>query len=432
MADGYYGYNPADYLKDYSWIGDIGQTVAQFAHKMPEIVKFNQSVKQNRQHNTETHMAMQEWVKWMSTEDPEVWNAVAKGYGVEPGQLKGILTGQLRAPQENEQNEKYTRAVFNDFAIPLMRAGNQGGLTSDAFVRGLSRMPRVIESGERQGELMKERQEQTQKRKRLELEQAKAGIKTQEVRAKQEDVLLAEEAVAKQRGMAGAGIIPPEEATRGRALEAVSAVRPGATARPEVRSIAAGLPTEMQVAAAGRAEAAGGRAGETKQYTSSSIEATIGRQQQQIRHNESVIVTNNKLIRTLDQEIVEGKKKFGAQKLTPADERALRADIDKAKKEIEAREKENIKLAPQLDLDKLALKEFTRLGGTMHPETLKNRVRKEVSAGIYGTPQSFFYEKGAAPVPQAPPEPLSPFIARPPTAAPAGAGGRASQFWTTP
>lgn len=371
MGNGYYGYSPADYMKDYSWIGDIGEVVAKVAYKLPELVKYNQSVKQNRQHNAETHMAMQEWVKHLQASDPEVWNAVAQGYGVSPGQLASMLNSQIRAPRKDEPNEQYTRSIVNDFAIPMMRAGASGGnLSSDAFVRGLSSMPRVIESGERQAEAMKWYQERAQRRQRRETEK-----KVEARRAHKET-----QAHAAQAGLElTLGQTPRGEMFREDITRRAGEIAPEVLVDPQTRAAVGAYPSRLAQQRERRQAATGAGAGAPKppqgivhQRMAGEVKSLRG----EIRSNEIRKDAKNREMRAIEAELAKDDKQLiSSKKLKPEKRAAKEVRLKNLQADIAQIEAKNEGLQRQVADSELAVQLYDEYGGEMSPEEIRKAIR---------------------------------------------------------
>jgi len=108
----YQGYDPSKYMKDFSWIGDIGNTIAQFAYKMPELINLNRSIAENTNNNRDIYKGINQFIDTIVSH-PKLFSEVSKNYGVDdPKELEELLKNKFRAPKEREDNGKYTKETI--------------------------------------------------------------------------------------------------------------------------------------------------------------------------------------------------------------------------------------------------------------------------------------------------------------------------------
>lgn len=120
----YYGYNPADFKTDFSWLGDIGAAVSKSAHVMPELWKLNQEIKENKFLKEKTYKEMTDWVDKFSDEEA---NAVAASMGLEytnPMEAKAQLKQRMLNPSTLGEitNEEYIKRFATESIVPLYNA----------------------------------------------------------------------------------------------------------------------------------------------------------------------------------------------------------------------------------------------------------------------------------------------------------------------
>lgn len=134
----FYGYNPKDYIQDFSWIGDIGQALGATASKMPELIKFNRLLHENKKAKGMTYEALNKFID--SFDESELLQiAPLMGLSNPDGQpinnseeIRTKLKNQLDsmsppAPEtglkgEEEDPKMYASKVINGFMVPLVQA----------------------------------------------------------------------------------------------------------------------------------------------------------------------------------------------------------------------------------------------------------------------------------------------------------------------
>ena len=139
MPIGDYGYDPSKYTKDFSWVGQVGNTIAQAAQTFPELIELNKSIHENKFHNNQAYQATNQWIDAMAEKEPDMLKQIAKtmNFKVDPNtpedQLVPQLSQQLKAkipkPQEYKDtttNQEYTMTLANEFYTPFLNAAQSG------------------------------------------------------------------------------------------------------------------------------------------------------------------------------------------------------------------------------------------------------------------------------------------------------------------
>lgn len=102
----YQGYDPSKYIKDYSWIGNMGNAVAQFAYRLPELVEANKAIHTNANANQETVAEREEWIKTVLSND-QLRVLLSQNYGTDPEHVEEVLRSKFRDPKEREDSTSY-------------------------------------------------------------------------------------------------------------------------------------------------------------------------------------------------------------------------------------------------------------------------------------------------------------------------------------
>ncbi len=353
MPNGY-RYNPADYRKDFSWVGDIGKTLAQVAYKMPELVRYNQQIKENRGLNKQTYESMREWVGSMRDTDPEVWNALAAGYNVAPDKLGPTLLSRLRGPKKNESNEAYAKSVLDDFAAPIVRTGMSTGLQSGAFMRSVSNMPGVAGAGTAQGQLMQDFQ------------------KRSKVRKKEERVAATEAGITEALGAAGEA---PTKESFAAALAGGEA--PGIISRPEAGRAAAVLPSGLAQERERRLRTQADKPPRAPAGTvRSRMENEVDQSNRELRGVDADMRANEREVRALEAEVQKSDEEIiEAKKLPPDKLAAKQLRIERLKAANVKLEGKAAKQKQKLADNELAVQLYDQYGGDMSPEEIWKAIR---------------------------------------------------------
>ena len=123
-----YGYNPKDYLQDFSWIGDIGQAISQTSLRMPELIELNKTIKENNKFKEMSWSASNQFIDQMDGEDlskiastmgyMEAVNSDDETYTNTRAKLKEMLPKF----EDSSTNEDYAGKLTNAFFVPFLQA----------------------------------------------------------------------------------------------------------------------------------------------------------------------------------------------------------------------------------------------------------------------------------------------------------------------
>jgi hypothetical protein len=121
-----YGYSPKDYIKDYSWIGQLGNTLANVAFKMPEVVALNKSIHQNENHNNDVYNASVKTIQSGMTDETIKNLAPYLGFDANaaPQSVRSELVAKLEKPISRQDPGVYTKKAV-DFWTPIKAAADQ-------------------------------------------------------------------------------------------------------------------------------------------------------------------------------------------------------------------------------------------------------------------------------------------------------------------
>jgi hypothetical protein len=117
----YYGYNPSQYVNDFSWIGQIGQYVGKFASEMPELLEMNKQIKENNKMKEVLFSRSNQFVDKLTMAQ---LTKVASSMGLEyntPEDAKIKLKEMIPKFGDKSTNEEYAGQIVNSFFGPVMQ-----------------------------------------------------------------------------------------------------------------------------------------------------------------------------------------------------------------------------------------------------------------------------------------------------------------------
>lgn len=140
-----YGYDPSRYIRDFSWVGQIGNVLAGAAQKMPELLEMNRMINEDDKYKEKSFEAANKWVD--SMDDSTVSNLASSMQIAESGDNANSLREKIRAmiPEptlgtKSLDNKTYTMNLVESFGTPILRAaGNElgsGPLTIGDLIKG--------------------------------------------------------------------------------------------------------------------------------------------------------------------------------------------------------------------------------------------------------------------------------------------------------
>jgi hypothetical protein len=138
MAD-FYGYNPREYIQDFSWIGDIGQALGGAAQKMPELLKFNKLLYEDRTAKEKINQSMKQMIDNLNDSDlvqiasfmdlPPLADGQVRDVAAIKNQMKAKyneVAGSLETIKgvagEEETTQVYAKKIIEGFGVPLAQA----------------------------------------------------------------------------------------------------------------------------------------------------------------------------------------------------------------------------------------------------------------------------------------------------------------------
>jgi hypothetical protein len=120
MGD-FYGYNPAAYIKDFSWIGHMGDTIGKFATQMPELLEMNKQIKENNKFKDSSYAASNQFIDKL--DDGQV-TKIASSMGIDyskPFEARQKLKEKIPKFSDKTTNEEYAGQIVNSFFAPVMQ-----------------------------------------------------------------------------------------------------------------------------------------------------------------------------------------------------------------------------------------------------------------------------------------------------------------------
>ena len=127
----FYGYDPSKYIRDFSWIGDIGDAVGRAAQKMPELIELNRQINEDDKYQEKTFEAANRWLDTMAENRPELIDGLAISMGLvkaededqsierKTEELRKLITQPTLGTKELNSKE-YTMSIANDFFAPIL------------------------------------------------------------------------------------------------------------------------------------------------------------------------------------------------------------------------------------------------------------------------------------------------------------------------
>lgn len=120
-----YGYEPANYMQDFSWIGDIGKAISATALKMPELIELNRSIKENNKFKELTYDATNKYIDQLDIEKvSNILSAMGMAEDVKVGEqnARNRLKSLVPKYEDSSSNEDYASKITNSFFVPFMQA----------------------------------------------------------------------------------------------------------------------------------------------------------------------------------------------------------------------------------------------------------------------------------------------------------------------
>lgn len=174
-----YGYDPSKYIKDYSWLGDIGNTISRMAVKFPEIVRLNKEVKENKRlkegiSSTTAHL--------IDNLDDNDAMRIANSMGVlaeipnaTPEQVKEAIKGNIPTFTDQTTNEEYSNIITREFYPHFMNVEQPGRVLRTLEMMG-GKSGQDFANNPFGQKVYKEQMVDEQEQKKAEQEQKKAEL----------------------------------------------------------------------------------------------------------------------------------------------------------------------------------------------------------------------------------------------------------------
>lgn len=180
MANEYYTYDPSKYIKDFSWLGRIGDGLAKMTGKFPELVALNKTVKENSRMKEASASATANIIDNLDDADAL---KIANNMGIlgqapnaSPEEVKSLIKQRIPTFTEETSNEDYTKMLALEFYPKLMAVDNPGKIMRVAEMMGGAAGQGFANNPFGQ-KIYKEQQVKEQEQKKMEAETArvKAG-----------------------------------------------------------------------------------------------------------------------------------------------------------------------------------------------------------------------------------------------------------------
>lgn len=121
-----YGYNPKDYINDFSWVGEIGNSISKFAYQVPEIIKLNKTIKENNKAKDILYSSVNKYIDKL---DGKVVSNIVSSMklDVDPNdpdydtKARQALKKNIPTFSEVTKNEEYSKKIV-DYFVPVIRA----------------------------------------------------------------------------------------------------------------------------------------------------------------------------------------------------------------------------------------------------------------------------------------------------------------------
>lgn len=136
-------YNPADYIQDFSWVGDIGKVVGNFASELPELLELNRTVHENNKFKDMTYSGLSQFVDEM---DEPIISNIASSMGLKfDGDIASArqqVKDKIPKFSDTTDNKEYAANLVNQFVVPFVTAAKSkdgGGSLTDGDL--MARIP---------------------------------------------------------------------------------------------------------------------------------------------------------------------------------------------------------------------------------------------------------------------------------------------------
>lgn len=140
-----YQYDPSKYLNDYSWVGDIGNSISKFAYQVPEIVQLNKTIKENNKAKDILYSSLNKYIDKL---DPNIVSNITSSMklDVDPNAVdadkarREALKKNIPTFSSITDNEKYAKSIV-DYFVPVLKAAQStdggGALSMGDLLAGL-------------------------------------------------------------------------------------------------------------------------------------------------------------------------------------------------------------------------------------------------------------------------------------------------------
>lgn len=115
-------YNPADYINDFSWVGDIGGYLGKFATEMPELLELNKNLHENNKFKEMTYSGLNQFINNM---DKEGISNIASSMGIDSSDIEFARSElKKKIPQftDTTDNKQYGKQLVDSFIVPFAQA----------------------------------------------------------------------------------------------------------------------------------------------------------------------------------------------------------------------------------------------------------------------------------------------------------------------
>lgn len=115
-------YNPADYINDFSWVGDIGGYLGKFASEMPELLELNKNINENNKFKEMTYSGLNQFLNNM---DKNSISNIASSMGIDSSDIEFARSElKKKIPQftDTTDNKQYGKQLVESFIVPFAQA----------------------------------------------------------------------------------------------------------------------------------------------------------------------------------------------------------------------------------------------------------------------------------------------------------------------
>jgi hypothetical protein len=142
---GFYGYNPGEYVTNWSWLGDVGNVFAKTVSSMPELAKMNREIKENKMMKHKEMEALYTWLDKIPNEKLVPIASAMKLNFNDPEEARNQIKAMI--PDANKTSEKTTNEQFTLDAAKFVSSFVGAAKSEVGGIKDIGELLAVLPSG---------------------------------------------------------------------------------------------------------------------------------------------------------------------------------------------------------------------------------------------------------------------------------------------